>query len=123
MTINIGICGFGTVGQVFFRTYAADGVFYVTARNTEGQVGLFRGRLPAEIPTVQAVAFIPTTDGTVRFMVGNLTHGRSYVVEKAETLAGPWSAASRFTAGSPTRSVLGGFSYGTRGFFRVVEAE
>ncbi|HEY1121852.1 MAG TPA: hypothetical protein VGE67_09635 [Haloferula sp.] len=120
---GVELDGFGTVAQVFPRAYAADGIFYVTARNTEGQVGLFRGRLPASIPTVQAGAFIPTTDGTVRFMVGNLTHGRSYVVEKAQTLAGPWSTASRFTAGSTERSVLGGFSYGTREFFRVVETE
>jgi len=120
---GVELDGFGVVGQVFSRAYAADGIFYVSARNTEGQVGLFRGRLPAAIPIVQAGAFLPTTDGTVRFMVRNLTHGRSYVVEKAETLVGPWSAASRFTAGSPARSVLGDFSYGSRGFFRVVETE
>ncbi|MEK7953482.1 hypothetical protein [Luteolibacter soli] len=115
--------GFGTVEQVFSQACATDGAFYGIARNREGQVGLFRGHLPAVAPAVRAGAFISTTDGTVRFMAENLTHGRSYVVEKAENLTGPWTVASRFTAGSPTRSVLGAFSRGPRGFFRVVEVD
>jgi hypothetical protein len=115
--------GFGTVAQVFPKAHLANGIFHVTARNADGQVGLFRGRMPAAAPAVRAGSFVPTQDGTVRFMVENLTHGRSYVVESADTPTGPWTTASRFTAGSAARSVLGGFQYEARGFFRVVVAE
>ncbi len=120
---GVALDGFGTVGQVFSQAHTADGWFYVTARSAQGQIGLFRGRLPVAVPAVRAGAFVPMADGTMRFMVENLTHGRDYVVEQAGTLAGPWTPASRFTAGSPGRSVLGAFSRGSRGFFRVVEVE
>lgn len=113
--------GFGELKQFHPNVTAANGEFFFTARNEAGTVAVLKGRIPESVPQFRTGDFIPTADGTVRFMVENLTHGLSYRVESAPGPAGPWSECSRFTGGSRSRSVFGAFERGTRGFFRVVE--
>ena len=117
------IPGFGEIASFSPQALIQDGWFYATARNPQGLLALLRGRIPAEEPRIKAGEFIPTTDGTVRFLVENLTHGRRYRVESSDNPAGPWSYFSGFTAGSPVRSVFAEFERHQRGFFRVVEIE
>lgn len=115
------IPGFGQVVSFSQQALIQNGWFFVIVGNPEGVTALFRGRIPGEEPRPKAGAFVPTPDGTVRFMVENLSHGRTYRVERADSPAGPWSLAREFTAGSPSRSVLADFVRGQRGFFRVAE--
>jgi hypothetical protein len=113
--------GFGRLLQVSTRAAVLDGRFYVTAMNEAGAIAILKGTIPSAPSKVSAGSFVPTTDGSVRFMVENLTHGQSYRVERSPTPAGPWTESSRFTGGSPARSVLGNFERVHREFFRVVE--
>lgn len=115
------IPGFGQVLLISPQALIQNDWFFVVVSNTAGVTALLKGRIPSEEPRLKAGAFVPTSDGTVRFMVENLTHGQSYRVERADSPAGPWSAVSKFTAGSPVRSVHAEFEQGQRGFFRVGE--
>jgi hypothetical protein len=123
MRIGQQIAGFGAIASFGQQALIQDGWFFATARNPGGLLALVRARIPTEEPLLKAGAFVPTTDGTVRFMVENLTHGRRYRVERADDPAGPWSSVTEFTAGSPMRSVFAEFARGRRGFFHVLEVE
>lgn len=115
------IPSFGQVASFSRQALIQGGCLFVIATNPEGVTALFRGKIPEEEPRLKAGVFVATTDGTVRFIVENLSHGRNYHIERAESPAGPWSGAQVFTAGSPSRSVLAEFVRGQRAFFRVAE--
>jgi hypothetical protein len=117
------IPGFGEIASFSSQALIQNGWYFLTARNPEGALALFRGRIPEENPQIKAGGFFPTQDGSVRFMVENLTHGGRYRIERSDHPAGPWAVFNEFTAGSPVRSVLAEFARGQRGFFRVAEAE
>lgn len=118
------IPGFGEIASFGQQALIQDGWFFATVRDPQGLLAIVRGRFPAAAePALKAGAFVPTPDGTLRFMVENLTHGRAYRVERADDPAGPWTSVTGFIAGSAARSVLGDFSPNHRGFFRVAENE
>ena len=117
------IPGFGEIASFGQQALIQDGWFFATVRDPQGVLAIVRGRFPAEEPALKAGAFVPTSDGTLRFMVEHLTHGRRYRVERADDPAGPWERFAGFTAGSAARSVLGDFSPANRRFFRVAEGE
>lgn len=71
------IPGFCQIASFSQQALIQDGWFFVIANNSEGVTALLRGQLPDEEPRLKAGAFVPTSDGTVRFMVENLTHGQS----------------------------------------------
>jgi hypothetical protein len=117
------ISGLGEISSFAPEALIHDGWFFATARNPQGMLVLLRGRIPNEEPRIKAGGFIPTTDGTVRFMVENLTHGHRYRVEASGNPVGPWAGVSEFTAGSPVRSVFAELERHQRGFFRVLEID
>lgn len=112
---------FGRLESIGQSVAVANGEFFFTAINEEKTIAVLRGRLPLSMPTLKAGTFLPTADGSVRFMVENLTHGTRYRVESSPDLAGPWATRSSFTGGSPARSVFGAFEMTNREFFRVIE--
>ncbi len=112
--------GFGELKSFTPYVTAANGEFYFTAVNEAGTVAVLKGQVPQAIPQLKTGDFVDTADGSVRFMVENLTLGQAYRVEGAPSPAGPWSERSHFTGGSRSRSVFGAFERGTREFFRVV---
>lgn len=113
--------GFGPLKSIYPIVTVGSGEFYFTAMNEVGTVAVLKGRVPLTIPQLKTGGFVTTADGSVRFMVENLTHGLPYRVESAPSPAGPWTECSRFTGGSRSRSVFGAFQRGTQEFFRVVE--
>ncbi len=121
MRMKTEVPGFGTIQLIGARSAVADGMFYAAALNENKTVALLRGRIPAAAPVLRMGDFVPTADGTVRFLVENLTLGQAYRVESAPSSTGPWSECSRFTGGSPSRSVLGAFQRTPGEVFRVVE--
>ena len=115
--------GFGELKGILPYVTSANGEFYLAAMNEAGSVAVLKGQVPQGIPQLMTRDFVSTGDGSVRFMVENLTLGQTYRVESSLNLLGPWVESSRFTAGSRSRSALGAFQRNSQGFFRVVAEE
>jgi len=111
--------GFGVVSHVNTHALVEGRWLYVVAKNVDGKVALLKAYIPVLYKKIKLGKFLTLEDETVRFMIHNLTHGEKYCVERAASPAGPWLPTAYFTGGSPSRSVLGNYEYGSMEFYRV----
>jgi hypothetical protein len=115
--------GLGRIASVSESAYVHGGWFYTTVRAENGSLGLLRCRIPDSYLSPSIGDFLPRNDKTVRFMVHGLTHGKSYFIQRSRNLEGVWETITKFSAGSPSRSVLGNFQYNGSEFFRILEQD
>jgi hypothetical protein len=117
------VAGLGRIASVSEDAYVHSGWFYTTVRAENGSLGLLRCRIPDSYFSPSIGAFLPRDDKTVRFMVHGLSHGKSYSIQRTINLGGVWEKITEFSAGSPSRSVLGNFQYSGSEFFRIMEQD
>jgi hypothetical protein len=98
-------------------TYATDGWFYAVVTSNQNSF-LVKGQ-PSFTGPKPRLAGIVNLNGQLRFTAEFLTLDKSYDVERAEMLDGPWTKIQSFMPGSISRSLPAPPAANGRGFYRL----